>query len=60
MNHSLVLLHADDGWRAVRLSANRWELRRTSDGWRVHARTAQLLDGRSTARELLAEGRPTL
>lgn len=36
-----------------RLSANRWMLRRTPDGWRVQKRTNRLLDGAADARDLL-------
>ncbi|MDG3011631.1 nuclear transport factor 2 family protein [Rhodococcus sp. D2-41] len=45
-----------DGFRVSRLSANRWELRRTDAGWRVTSRTNRLLDAEGTGREVLAAG----
>lgn len=53
VNYSCLLVHTDDGWRAERVSANRWELVRTDGGWRVQDRTNRLLDGRSLPRDLL-------
>lgn len=57
--HSLLVRHDPDGhgYRLARLSANRWELRRDADGWRVTRRTNRLLDGRADGRELLGGGR---
>ena len=52
--HSVVLARASEGWEAVRVAANRWELARTPQGWRVSRRDNALLDGRETARALLA------
>ncbi|MFN2540102.1 MAG: nuclear transport factor 2 family protein [Mycobacteriales bacterium] len=49
VNHSVVLLEGSV-WR---MAANRWELVRTSEGWKVAARTNRLLDGSPAARELL-------
>jgi len=53
--HSVVF-RADGtgGWTAHRVSANRWHLARTPDGWRVTARENALLDGAEAARALLA------
>lgn len=45
-----------DGFTVSRLSANRWELARAADGWRVTARTNRLLDGGAAGREVLTEG----
>jgi SnoaL-like domain len=53
VNHSVVFQHADSGWEAVRVSANRWELVRTGEGWRVWRRDVRLLDGSTQALELL-------
>lgn len=39
-----------------RVTANRWELKRTPQGWRVHSRLNRLLDGREEARALLRRG----
>lgn len=52
--HSVVLAKAGDAWEAVRLAANRWELARTPEGWRVTRRDNALLDGREAARVLFA------
>lgn len=40
------------GYRVLRLSANRWELRRTPEGWRIKSRTMRGMDN-PAARELL-------
>lgn len=53
VNHSIVLLHDDQGFQVWRVAANRWTLSRTSDGWRVSLRTNRLLDGAEEARQLL-------
>lgn len=52
--HSVVFRHEDGEWAAVRVSANRWELARTSAGWRVVRRENALLDGAAAARALLS------
>jgi hypothetical protein len=52
--HSVVLAKAGEGWEAVRVAANRWELARTPKGWRVIRRDNALLDGRVAAQALLA------
>ena len=52
--HSIVLAKAGEGWEAVRVGANRWELARTPEGWRVTRRDNALLDGREAARALFA------
>jgi hypothetical protein len=44
---------ASKGFRIHRLSANRWELKRTAKGWRIARRTLRPLDGSPPARELL-------
>lgn len=41
------------GFRIHRLSANRWELKRTAKGWRIARRTLRPLDGSAPAREIL-------
>lgn len=41
------------GFRIHRAGVNRWELRRTGDGWKVTRRTLRPLDGTAPARELL-------
>lgn len=41
------------GFRIHRAGANRWELKRTGDGWKVTRRTLRPLDGTAPARGLL-------
>lgn len=52
LNHSCLLAgSAETGeWVAARVSANRWDLVRTPEGWRVLSRVARLLDGDEAAR----------
>lgn len=52
--HSVVFRRTGEGWEAVRVAANRWQLARTAQGWRVVRRDNALLDGRDAARALLA------
>jgi hypothetical protein len=49
-----VLLHDEvsGGYRTWRVSAHRWEWRRTADGWKVTTRVARALDGGEDARAL--------
>lgn len=58
--YSLVLLHdaATGQWRVERASANRWEFRKTAQGWQAVTRTADLLTGSDAARALLAWSAP--
>ena len=41
------------GFRIHRVGANRWDLQRTQDGWKVTRRTLRPLDGNDEARALL-------
>ena len=41
------------GYRVHRVGANRWELERTAQGWKIRRRTLRPLDGSEPARELL-------
>ena len=43
------------GFRVHRVGANRWELTRTSAGWKIRRRTLRPLDGSEPARELLRQ-----
>jgi hypothetical protein len=43
------------GFRIHRLGANRWDLTRTSSGWKIKRRTMRLLDGTEPAREILRQ-----
>lgn len=54
--YSRVYLNKGDHWRVERASANRWELVRTSEGWRVQNRINRLLNGQAEARDLLSSG----
>jgi uncharacterized protein (TIGR02246 family) len=62
--HSVVFRKAEAGFEAgfeaVRVSANRWTLVRTEQGWRVSHRANALLDGDEAARILLSpnDGQP--
>jgi hypothetical protein len=42
-----------NGFRIHRVGANRWDLMRTSAGWKIKRRTLRPLDGSEPARELL-------
>ncbi len=54
-NHSVVFLREPDGgYRAARAGANRWELVRTGEGWRVARRVNRQLDGSEAAWALFA------
>ena len=51
------LCRADgENFRVWRVTATRWELVRTDDGWQVEQRVNRLLDGDEAARELLRRG----
>ncbi len=43
------------GFRIHRVGANRWDLKRTEDGWKVTRRTLRPLDGNDEARALLRQ-----
>jgi ketosteroid isomerase-like protein len=54
IGYSRVYLHnRDGGYELWRVSANRWDLRRTPQGWRVCRRVNQAIDGGPKAREIL-------
>ncbi len=53
VNHSVVLRHTGGSHEAWRVSANRWELVRTDNGWRVQHRVNRPLNGDSAARDVL-------
>jgi hypothetical protein len=44
------------GFRAHRVGANRWDLVRTKDGWKIKHRVSRPLDGSEPARQLLRQG----
>ena len=41
------------GFRIHRMTANRWELVRTAEGWKIKQRTLRPLDGSDPARSIL-------
>jgi len=41
------------GYRVHRVGANRWELERTAQGWKIKRRTLRPLDGTEPARTIL-------
>jgi hypothetical protein len=43
------------GFRVHRLTANRWELVRTREGWKIKHRTLRQLDGSQGARQILQQ-----
>ena len=43
------------GFRIHRVAANRWELARTPEGWKIKRRTLRPLDGSEPARKLLRQ-----
>jgi SnoaL-like domain len=43
------------GFRVHRVAANRWELVRTTAGWKIKRRTVRTLDGTEPAREILRQ-----
>jgi hypothetical protein len=45
-----------EGFKVRRITANRWDLLRTSEGWRVRYRVNRQLDGSEEARQLLNDG----
>lgn len=54
VGYSRVYLHnRDGGYQVWRVSANRWDLRRTPQGWRVCRRVNQAIDGGQKARDVL-------
>lgn len=52
--HSLLLRWTGTTFELHRVSANRWELVRTAEGWRVARRENALLQGDEAARALLS------
>jgi hypothetical protein len=41
------------GFRIHRVAANRWDLERTDDGWKIRRRTVRTIDGTEPPREIL-------
>lgn len=51
--YSRVYRHTAEGYEVWRVSANHWELKRTTDGWKVVRRVNRTIDGEPEAREIL-------
>jgi hypothetical protein len=54
---SVLFVRRDHGYAAVRAAANHFRLRRIDDRWQIVARSTHVLDGGSTARDLLRDAR---
>jgi ketosteroid isomerase-like protein len=54
--YSRVYRFRDGAHEIWRVSANRWEFRRTADGWRITRRVNHVIDGGPEARALLNQG----
>jgi ketosteroid isomerase-like protein len=54
--YSRVYRFKDGAHEIWRISANRWEFRRTADGWRIARRVNHVIDGGPEARDLLNGG----
>ena len=55
IGYTRVYHHTPEGYEVWQVSANRWELQRTPDGWRVARRTTQVMDGTLKANDLLSQ-----
>jgi len=55
-NYTRVYMHSGDAWIVARASANRWELVRTAEGWKVKHRLNRLMDGTPEPRAILGRG----
>lgn len=53
--YSQVYLHAEEGHKVWRVSANRWECRRTAAGWKLTRRINRVIDGSPAPRQLLVQ-----
>lgn len=51
--YSTVFVHEGGEYTPWRVSANRWELVRTADGWKVQNRLNRVLNGDEAARHIL-------
>jgi SnoaL-like protein len=55
ITYSQVFLHGEDEHRVWRVSANRWECRRTPAGWRLTRRVNRVIDGSAPPHDLLGQ-----
>ena len=58
LNYSVVFVYDGGRWVAERVAANRWNLTRTADGWRVRRRVNRVLDGGPEGVAILAGHEP--
>lgn len=54
VGYTRVYRHTPDGYEVWRVSANRWEFRRTPHGWRIARRSTQVIDDTPKARRILS------
>ena len=54
--YSRVYRYRNGAHEIWRVSANRWEFRRTPNGWRITRRVNHVIDGGPEARDLLKQG----
>ena len=55
-NYTRVYVRDGDHWTVARASANRWELVRNTDGWRVKHRLNRPIDGSAQPQQILGSG----
>jgi ketosteroid isomerase-like protein len=55
IGYSRVYRHTEDGYEVWRVSANRWEFRRSPGGWQVTRRTNHVIDGGPEGAHILGE-----
>lgn len=53
VGHSLMVVHNEGEFVVRRATANRWQLRRCPQGWRVTLRTSRVLNGSAESPRLL-------
>lgn len=53
--YTLMVVYTNEGHTIRRTTANHWQLRKESGGWRVVNRTNRILDGRAESPQLLAQ-----
>ncbi len=58
VGYTRVYRHTPEGYEVWRVSANYWEFRRTTDGWRVTKRINHVIDGGSEANDILRRAFP--
>ena len=55
-SYSRLYRREDDAFKVLSCSANRWELTRTPQGWRVKRRTTRRLNGSPESHDVFARG----